>query len=137
MPAHITETAAQSSVISLIKSSSVQGISVSMGAGLYQFLELPQSNEKVYVLSTDIGPVDIGICELTGGKDGQILEIIKTDPTSTLTLHCIVSLAGYAPIFTASQHDETIPLGQLGGWTLFYNTDSWWAFSTPRGAVIG
>jgi len=89
------------------------------------------------VLEVDTSSNNVTIGGFTGGVQGQILYIIKTDTANRLKLeHEETPFSGTSQkIYVTSGADETI-LG-YGGWTLYCNGTAWFSLSNPTGTADG
>jgi hypothetical protein len=87
------------------------------------------------VLEVDTSSNNVVIGGFSGGVQGQILHIVKTDTANLIQLeHNETPAAGsHQKIFLTSGSDERV-VG-YGGYTLYCNGASWFSLSNPTGAA--
>ena len=87
------------------------------------------------VLEVDTSSNNVTIGGFSGGVQGQILHIVKTDTANFIQLeHNETPAAGsHQKIFLTSGSDERV-VG-YGGYTLYCNGASWFSLSNPTGAA--
>jgi len=84
------------------------------------------------VLEVDTSSNNVVIGGFTGGVQGQILYVVKTDTANFIQLEHNEG-GGSQDIFLTSGSDDRV-VG-YGGWTLYCNGTSWFALSNPTGAA--
>ena len=87
------------------------------------------------VLEVDTSSNNVTIGGFSGGVQGQVLYIVKTDTTNFIQLeHDETPAAGsHQKIFLTSGADERV-VG-YGGYTLYCNGTNWYSLSNPTGAA--
>jgi len=139
----IPHATASSSSVSVPGSFSTTGLDVD-GTAKYKHTAFstvgPTDNVDVSdttVLEVDTSSNNVTIGGFTGGVQGQILYIVKTDTANRLKLeHEETPFSGTSQkIYVTSGADETI-FG-YGGWTLYCNGTAWFSLSNPTGAADG
>jgi len=87
------------------------------------------------VLEVDTSSNNVTIGGFSGGVQGQVLYIVKTDTTNFIQLeHDETPAAGsHQKIFLTSGADERV-VG-YGGYTLYCNGTNWFSLSNPTGAA--
>ena len=88
------------------------------------------------VLEVDTSSNNVTIGGFTGGVQGQILYIVKTDTTNFIQLEhneATTNPAGHQKIYLTSGSDERV-VG-YGGYTLYCNGTDWFSLSNPTGAA--
>ena len=84
------------------------------------------------ILEVDTSSNNVTIGGFSGGIQGQILYIVKTNTANFIQLEHNETVA-YQNIYLTSGSDERV-VG-FGGWTLYCNGSNWFSLSNPTGAA--